>query len=80
MPNARYFIVRSQDSWLIKYGDEEYGPYSSQSEAMLFAIDAARKLGRRGENAEVCVMGENGHFRPEWSYGQESGPLNQPSA
>ena len=76
MPNARYFVVRDQDSWLIKYGDEEYGPYKSQSEAMLFAIEAARKLGRRGANAEVCLMGENGHFRPEWSYGEDH---HQPS-
>ena len=45
MMHARYFVVQQNDNWLIKFDDEEYGPYSTQSEAMLFAIDAAQKLG-----------------------------------
>ena len=47
MPTARYFIVHDQvqDEWMIKYGDDEFGPYKTQDEAMLFAIDAAQKLG-----------------------------------
>ncbi len=74
MPHSRYFIVRNQDAWVIKYNDEEYGPYKTQSEAMLFAIDAARKLGRYGDNAEVCLMGVDGHFRQEWVYGGTADP------
>jgi uncharacterized protein DUF2188 len=69
MPTARYFIVQDQDEWLIKYGDDEFGPYKTKDEAMLFAIDAAKKLGAYGENAEVCLMGENGHFHTEWAAG-----------
>lgn len=74
MPQSRYFVVRDQDTWVIKYNDEEYGPYKSQSEAMLFAIDAAQKLGRYGDHAEVCLMGVDGHFRKEWAYGEGSDP------
>jgi 20S proteasome alpha/beta subunit len=74
MPHARYFIVRHDDRWIIKFLDEEFGPYQSEKEAMLFAVDAAQKLGEQGENAQVCVMGENGHFRPEWTFGQDSYP------
>ena len=74
MPNSRYFIVQQDDEWLIKFQDEQFGPYHTQKEAMLFAVDAAQKLGEHGENAEVCVMGENGHFRPEWSYGRDDYP------
>ena len=72
MPTARYFIVHDQlrDEWMIKYGDEAFGPYKTQDEAMVFAIDAARKLGSYGENAEVCLMGENGHFHTEWTAGR----------
>ncbi len=44
MPHTRYIVVQHKDEWLIKFGDEEYGPYRSQAEAMLFAIDAAQKL------------------------------------
>jgi len=69
MPTARYFIVHDQtaDEWRIKYGDDEYGPYKTQDEAMVFAVDAARKLGSYGESVEVCLMGENGHFHTEWT-------------
>jgi hypothetical protein len=74
MPHTRYIIVRHEDEWLIKFGDEEYGPYRSQAEAMLFAIDAAQKLGAQGENTQVGLMDEHGHFRPEWSYGQNPYP------
>jgi hypothetical protein len=68
MPHARYFIVQSAEEWMIQFDDEEFGPYPTQAEAMLFAVDAAKKLGQNGANAEVCIMGENGHFRPEWTY------------
>jgi hypothetical protein len=74
MPESRYFIVNEQESWKIKFADEEFGPYSSRAEAMLFAIDAAQKLGEHGETTEVCLMGENGHFRPEWIYGKDAYP------
>jgi hypothetical protein len=73
MPTARYFIVHDQvqDEWMIKYGKDEFGPYKTQDEAMLFAIDAAQKLGAYGESAEVCLMGENGHFHAEWVAGRD---------
>jgi len=74
MPHSRYFIVQHDDEWLIKLHDEEFGPYHSRNEAMLFAVDAAHKLGSKGEVAEVCLMGENGHFRPEWVYGRDAYP------
>jgi hypothetical protein len=74
MPRTRYIVVRHKDEWLIKFGDEEYGPYHSQAEAMLFAIDAAQKLGEQGENTEVGSMGEHGRFRAEWSYGKDRYP------
>ena len=60
MPDARYFIVQHDDRWTIKFNDEEYGPYKSKDEAMLFAIDAAQKLGEHGGNPEVVLMGEDG--------------------
>jgi hypothetical protein len=74
MPDARYFIVQHDDQWSIKFNDEVYGPYLSKDEAMLFAIDAAQKLGEYGENAEVVLMGEDGHFHTEWSRARESAP------
>ena len=74
MRQARYFIVQDDDEWLIKFEDEEFGSYHTKAEAMLFAVEAAQKLGQQGEISEVCLMGENGHFRPEWVYGQSAYP------
>ena len=74
MPDARYFIERREDVWAIKFGNKIFGPYASEAEAMLFAIDAAQKLGEHGDNAQVCLMGEDGHFHPEWTYGQHPYP------
>jgi hypothetical protein len=74
MPDARYFIVQHDDRWSIKFNDEEYGPYKTKDEARLFAIDAARKLGAHGDNAEVVLMGEDGHFHTEWVYGPDVAP------
>ena len=72
MPDARYFIIQREDRWSIKFNDEEYGPYRTKDEAMLFAIDAAQKLGEYGENAQVVLLGEDGHFHTEWSYARDA--------
>jgi hypothetical protein len=60
MSPTRYFLVQHDDDWMIKFADEEFGPYKSKAEAMLFAVEAARKLAERGADTEVCLMGENG--------------------
>jgi hypothetical protein len=60
MSDGRYLVVRQNDAWFIKFEDEEYGPYWSETEAMGFAVEAARKLSACGEHPEVCVVGENG--------------------
>jgi len=72
MQQARYFIVQDRNQWLIKYNDEEYGPYKTQAEATLFAVEAARKLTDRGEDAAVYLMGANGRMRREWAPGQNA--------
>ena len=75
MPNSRYFIVRIDDGWAIRFAGGDFGPYQTQQEAMMFAVDAAQRLGEaRGENAEVCLLGENGHFLPEWTFGRDTYP------
>ncbi len=65
MSDGRYLVVRQNDAWFIKFEDEEYGPYSSEAEAMGFAVEAARQLSAGGEHPEVCVIGENG--RQAWA-------------
>jgi hypothetical protein len=65
--NARYFIVQIRNRWLIKYNGEDYGPYLTQAEATLFAVDAAQKLVGRGETAVVYFMNKNGRVRRKWA-------------
>ncbi len=68
MSDARYFVERLKahnDAWTIKFDDEEYGPYPSQSDAVLFAINAAEKLNQHGEKAQIVIIG------PTWTYDQD---------
>jgi len=68
---TRYLVVRQEDVWFIKFDGEEYGPYNSEREAMLFAIDAAHKLGEQGEETEVLKLDENGEAQPAWRHGHD---------
>jgi hypothetical protein len=68
MLDTRYFVERLKahsDAWMIKFDDEEYGPYKSQSEAVRFAIEAAEKCNEHGQKAQVVVIG------PTWTYDQD---------
>ncbi len=79
LPGAlhRYLVVRQDDIWLIKFEGEEYGPYKTEREAILFAIDAANKLGEQGEQSQVLQMNENREARLVWSYGHDPYPPKQ---
>jgi len=73
-PRARYMVVGGDGNWLIRYGGKEFGPYQTEREAMLFAIDAAYNLGEQGEEAQVVVMDDYGQPRSVWTYGEDRFP------
>ena len=66
---TRYIVVRQDALWFIKFDGEEYGPYNSEREAMLFAVEAAHMLGQQGEPTQVLLLDESGEAHPEWTYG-----------
>jgi hypothetical protein len=68
MSDVRYYVVGDQDVWMIKVKDGEYGSCASRDEAVVFAIDAAQKLGTRGECAHVCMVDDDGRFQSKWTY------------
>jgi hypothetical protein len=70
----RYEVARQEDVWFITFGGERFGPYKTEREAKLFAIDAAYKLGEQGEETEVLVRDEAGLVTPVWVYGQHAYP------
>jgi hypothetical protein len=43
--------------WMIQFKDIDQ--YTSNNEAISFAIAAAQKLGMRGERAHVCVLDDD---------------------
>lgn len=71
---TRYLVTRREDVWFIAFGGEEFGPYKTEREAKLFAIDAAFKLGEQGEQTEVLVSDEAGAVSSVWIYGQHPYP------
>jgi hypothetical protein len=71
---TRYLVVRQEDVWFIKFDGEEFGPYQSEREAMLFAVDAAQKLGEQGEETQVLRLEEDGKIRPAWTFGLDAYP------
>lgn len=73
-PRRRYLVARQEDVWFIMFGGEEFGPYKTEREAKLFAIEAAHKLGEMGEETEVLVSEEAGAISPVWIRGQHPYP------
>jgi hypothetical protein len=57
---ASYLVKRRQDVWFIAFDGQEFGPYNSDREAVLFAIDAAHKLGENGADTQVLRLDEAG--------------------
>jgi hypothetical protein len=66
----RYFVLQGDGCWMIKFRDEIFGPYRSRDEALLFAIDAAQRLGEREHEASVMVEDLKDRFVTKWSYGE----------
>ena len=71
MPNSRYYIVGSNDAWMIQLKGTDSSQNISTKEATSFAIAAAQKIGMRGEHAHICVLDDDGRLRCKWSYNRD---------
>jgi len=65
---VEYVVRPCDDTWLIDHAGASYGPYKNGREAMLFAVDAARKLGALGKNTGVKMIDNAGHLLTTWNY------------
>jgi hypothetical protein len=75
VPRRRYLVMRRQELWFIAFDGQEFGPYQTEREAMLFAVDAAHQFGEQGEETQVLSVDENGDANPVWTYGLDPYPL-----
>jgi hypothetical protein len=74
MARAQYFVVLHGGEWKVKFGDNHYGPYNTQKEAITAAVNAAHGSGKNGYDAQVLVQGQDNKFRTEWTYGNDPYP------
>jgi hypothetical protein len=75
VPRRRYLIRRRQDAWFIVFAGKEFGPYRSEAEAMLFAVDAAHQFAEQHEEkTQVLGVDESGEAYPIWTYGVDPHP------
>lgn len=73
-PPKLYWVERQDDAWSIRFDGADYGPYKSEREALLFAVDAAKTLGEQGEETQVLLVDENGDVQPAWTFGHDPYP------
>jgi hypothetical protein len=80
LPRTEYVVRRREDVWFedvwfIEYDGSEYCPYMSPREAMIFAVDAAHRLGQRGKvTPQVLLKDAHGRVMHTWTFGLDSYP------
>ena len=77
VPSAQrveYWVRPEGDAWIIARNGDEYGPYESRRDAMLFAVDAAHKLGEQGRDATVRLIDAAGQPVAAWTHGTDPYP------
>lgn len=74
MARAVYYVVNAQGRWKIKHGDQYFGPYATQRDAIRASVDAAHQSGKNGHDAQVLIQGQNNQWRTEWTYGHDPYP------
>jgi hypothetical protein len=67
MTHNQYIVVFHDCEWKIEHDGELSARYRTQEEALLDALNAARRLDRKGQDAEVLTQGADLRFRTEWT-------------
>jgi len=63
---TRYLVMRQEDVWFITFNGEEFGPYRSEREAMLFATPPISwaNWGKTPRSSESMKTGRRSRFGP----------------
>ena len=73
MARERYYVLKDGDGWKVRHDDKDT-PYDTQAEAMEAARDAAHKMHDGGTDSQVLVLGSDGQWQTEWTYGNDPYP------
>jgi hypothetical protein len=63
----QYIVVFHDGEWKIEHDGELSARYRTQEEALLDALNAARRVDRKGQDAEVLTQGADLRLRTEWT-------------
>jgi hypothetical protein len=63
----RYIVVFHEGEWKIEHEGQLSARYRTQEEALLDALNAARRLDRQGQDAEVLTQRAGFGLRTEWT-------------
>src|SRR5678815_4507152 len=63
----RYIVVLHEGEWKIEHEGQLSARYRTQEEALLDALNAARRLDRQGQDAEVLTQSADFGLRMEWT-------------
>ena len=63
----RYIVVLHEGEWKIEHEGQLSARYRTQEEALLDALNAARRLDREGQDAEVLTQRAGFGLRTEWT-------------
>ena len=74
MARLQYVVVFHNNQWKISHGGQHVGTYDSQTQAIRAAVDLAHSAGKRGDDAQVLIQGQDNKFRTEWTYGNDPYP------
>jgi hypothetical protein len=72
MARGVYDVVEAATGWVIRNSGNEYTGYRTREAALKAAVAAAQRLGETGHDTEVRLLGADGTWTTEWTYGEGS--------
>ena len=75
MARLRYLVERAGTRWRVRLEDHEQGPYATQCEAALAAIEAAQQAGPdEVHGTQVLIQRLDPTYRIIWTFGEDPFP------
>ena len=73
MDLALYYVLRRDESWIVRFGERDYG-HETLTAAVTAAIAAARSSAQKGYEAQVMVQMPGGAWKVTWTSQEDFRP------